>query len=97
MTALLSRNSSGQSQQDDIWLMQSRAICELAEKGSCVIVGRCADYVLREKADCLRVFIHADMKWGDARNYHISLDSSVVGIEKCAQIIADLYKNFGEN
>ena len=29
--------------------------------GSYVIVGRCADYILRDRADCLRVFIHADM------------------------------------
>ena len=29
--------------------------------GPCVIVGRCADYILRDRADCLRVFIHADM------------------------------------
>ena len=28
-----------------------------------MIVGRCADYILRDKADCLRVFIHADMKF----------------------------------
>ena len=38
-------------------------LTELAEKGPCVIVGRCADYILREKADCLKVFIHADMKF----------------------------------
>ncbi len=29
----------------------------------CLIVGRCADYILRDKAECLRVFIHADMKF----------------------------------
>ena len=34
---------------------------ELAEKESCVIVGRCADYILKDLADCLRVFIYADM------------------------------------
>ena len=33
---------------------------ELAEKEPCVIVGRCADYVLRDRNDCLNVFIHAD-------------------------------------
>ena len=31
------------------------------------------------------------MKWGDARNYHIALDSGVLGIEKCADMIASLY------
>ena len=35
----------------------------LAQKESCVIVGRCADYVLREKADCLKVFIHASTEF----------------------------------
>ena len=41
--------------------LQSKVIGELAEKGSCVIVGRCADYILREKANCLKVFIHASI------------------------------------
>ena len=36
---------------------------ELAEKDPCVIVGRCADYILQNNADCLKVFIHADMKF----------------------------------
>ena len=35
-------------------------ILQLAEKGPCVIVGRCADHILKDAADCLRVFIHAD-------------------------------------
>ena len=33
---------------------------EIAEKGNCVIVGRCADYILRNREDCLNVFIYAD-------------------------------------
>lgn len=33
------------------------------KKKPCVIVGRCADYILRDTADCLKVFIHADMKF----------------------------------
>ena len=36
------------------------AIRRLAEKGPCVLIGRCADYVLRDRADVLRVFIRAD-------------------------------------
>ena len=39
--------------QDVIWNVQEQVICKLAEKGPCVIVGRCADYILREKADCM--------------------------------------------
>ena len=45
---------------DKLFLIQADIIRKAAEEGACVIVGRCADYVLREKKDCLRVFIHAD-------------------------------------
>lgn len=48
---------------DYLWATQSRIIAELAEKGSCVIVGRCADYILRENESCLNVFIHAPKKF----------------------------------
>ena len=109
---------------------QAKVIRQLAETESCVIVGRCADYILRDKADCLKVFIHAsmeyradrivreygeraetpeqrlkdkdkrraayhrfytDMKWGHSQNYHITLDSGVLGIDKCGDIIKQLY------
>ena len=46
---------------DYLWQIQYKIISELAEQGPCVIVGRCADYILQNKADCLKVFIHADM------------------------------------
>ncbi len=45
---------------EDIFIAQSRIIKELAEKESCVIVGRCADYILRDRKDVLNVFVHAD-------------------------------------
>ena len=45
---------------DKLFLIQPDIIRKAAEKGACVIVGRCADYVLRERKNCLRVFIHAD-------------------------------------
>lgn len=47
---------------DQIFLMQSKIIQELAEKGPCVIIGRCADYVLRDMPNCLNVFIHAPLE-----------------------------------
>ena len=43
-----------------LWEAQRKVILELAEKGPCVIVGRCADFILRDRPDCLRVYIHAD-------------------------------------
>ena len=62
LSALFTDRSMGLTNQDKIWNIQSRVIEELAEKGPCVIVGRCADYILREKANCLNVFIHASME-----------------------------------
>ena len=133
--ALASRFSDGLTSQDRLWVLQRELILELAEKGPCVIVGRCADFILREKADCLTAFIHADMafrakrivevygqrqdspekrlqdkdrrraayyqfytdtRWGQARNYHIALDSGVLGIDRCAELLAELYKSCGQ-
>lgn len=130
LSSVLANRAFGPTNEDILWGTQCRVIMELAEKGPCVIVGRCADYLLQNKADCLKVFIHADMafrakrivevygereqspeqrlrdkdkrraayhrfytdmKWGDARNYHIALDSGALGIDKCADMIASLY------
>ena len=130
VNALNAGNFHGLSNQDKLWTMQRQIIKELGEKENCVIVGRCADYILRDRADCLKVFIHrdfqsraerivqvygetevptekrlkekdkrraayyqfyTDQKWADLANYHIVLDSGVIGIEKCIDIIADLY------
>ena len=120
----------GPTNEDYLWTIQYQIITELARKGSCVIVGRCADYILRDTADCLKVFIHADLnfrskrivevygerdaspeqrlkdkdkrraayhrfytdkKWGQSQNYHVTLDSGVLGLERCAEIIRSLY------
>ena len=119
----------GMSIGDFLWIAQAKVIQDLAEKSPCVIVGRCADYILTERKDVLRCYIHADTNfraerivrlygeseekplkrledkdkkrrayckhytgsdWGDAQNYHLTLDSGRIGIEKCAQIITDL-------
>lgn len=50
----------GMSASDFLWTIQHRVIRDLADKGPCVIVGRCADYILREHPNCLHVFVHAD-------------------------------------
>ena len=126
----LAGRSNGLTNQDRLWILQREIILGLAEKGPCVIVGRCADYILRDTADRLTVFIHADleqrakrivevygqreeapekrlrdkdrrrasyyqfytdMAWGQADNYHIALDSGVLGIPRCADILAHLF------
>lgn len=45
---------------DKLFIIQSDIIKKAAAQGPCVIIGRCADYILREFPHCLNVFIHAD-------------------------------------
>lgn len=47
------------SLQYSLWQKQRDVILELAEKEACVIVGRCADFILRDRDDVLRAYIHA--------------------------------------
>lgn len=49
-----------ESPKDSVFLAEKKAIEEIATKGRCVIVGRCADYLLRDDPHCLRVWLHAD-------------------------------------
>ncbi len=134
LSTVFSNRTLGPTNGDRLWQLQFDLITDLAKKGPCVIVGRCADDILRDRADCLRVFIHAsmeyraerivkvygeraespeqrlwdkdkrraayhrfytNMKWGHAQNYHICLDSGELGLEKCVDIIAELFKSSG--
>ncbi len=56
------RDYYGHSLQDDLFRAQTKVIRELAEKESCVIIGRCSDYILRDFDNVLTVFIHASME-----------------------------------
>lgn len=55
-------DSYGLPLNEKIFLVQSQVIKDVASQGSCVIVGRSADYVLSEHHNCINVFIHADLK-----------------------------------
>ena len=52
---------NGLSTADFLWNIQCNVILQLAEKGPCVIVGRNADYILKDRPDCLHAYIHANM------------------------------------
>lgn len=54
---------SGLSTADFLWNIQCSAILQLAEKGPCVIVGRNADYILKDRNDVFHAYIHADMEF----------------------------------
>ncbi len=58
-TGYLFSRQFGPANEDILWNAQRKVIMELAEEGPCVIVGRCADFILRDKADLLTCFIHA--------------------------------------
>lgn len=51
----------GMNVHDSLWVAQRAVIIKLAEEGPCVFVGRCADYILRDKQDVISAFIYADM------------------------------------
>ncbi len=88
---------SNMTQNDLIWHAQAKAIKQLAEKGPCVIVGRCADYILRDRDDVVNVFIFSDM---EKRIERIAQLHPEVSPEKFIRDIdkkrADYYKHFTE-
>ena len=125
---------------DQVFNAQRKVIIELAKKGPCVIVGRCADYILKhcgeiDQKDVLNVFIYAPLEakvkcaieqkglnpetaekevkqidkrranhyntftertWGNRSHYDILLNSSLLGLDGSAKVIADLARRSGD-
>ena len=116
---------------DKLFQIQSDVIRKVANEHSCLIVGRCADYILRENKRCINIFIHADTEervktvmnrqhipeqdarelvrkmdktrpnyynfysdkeWGVAASYHLSVDSSLLGVEGTVDFIEQFVK-----
>jgi len=114
---------------DRLFAKQSALMRELSEEGSCVFIGRCSDYVLKDDPARLSVYIlgntpdriarvakndglsesdasdrvsksdrrrasyynfYTGAKWGRVENYHITLNSSLLGIEGTARVIAEM-------
>ena len=115
---------------DKLFILQSDVIKKYAAEGSAVIIGRCADYVLKDEESVLRLFIYGDLehrkariaerhpelkssqvvdvinktdkrrasyynfytgnKWGKYDNYDLAINSSTLGIEGTAELIASL-------
>ena len=59
--AFSGRDITGKSVGDMVYEAQRKIIMEIAEKESCVIIGRNADFILKDRDDVLNVFIHGDM------------------------------------
>ncbi|PHV69185.1 cytidylate kinase [Sporanaerobium hydrogeniformans] len=114
---------------DKLFIAETNTIKRIATEGSCVIVGRCADYILADNPNCIHIFVHGDFKdrvnravrdygvpadkaesiiaktdkkratyyefyssqkWSKATNYTLCLDSSVLGLDNCVDIIKDV-------
>ena len=123
---------NGLSTADFLWNIQCSVIQQLAEKGPCVIVGRNADYILKDRPECLHVYTFADVPfraerivrlygdsekspetrlaekdkrrrvnyqhytgrtWGQAQNYDLCLDTGVLGVEQCVDIVVSVVEN----
>lgn len=65
---------------DKLFILQSDVIKEYAKAGSCVVIGRCSDYVLRDESNILRIFIYGDLDHRKARvaERHPELKSSQI-------------------
>ena len=59
--AFAGRDITGKSVEDMVYEAQRKVILELAEKESCVIIGRNADFILKDRNDVLNLFIYGDM------------------------------------
>ena len=76
---------------------QSEVIRELADQGPCVIVGRCSDYVLGERPECIKVFIHADLAdrvTRCAEEYHISAQNMTDRVKEMDRGRANYYNYY---
>ncbi|MDE7362146.1 MAG: cytidylate kinase-like family protein [Oscillospiraceae bacterium] len=134
---VISPDKKAFTSEENLFNYQAMVIKKLAESGKpCIIVGRCADFVLGCRENVARVFVYADeencvknvadvkgitdrkealkkiaaidkeraayykahtgREWIDARNYDLSLNSGVLGFDKCVDIIID-YINSRKN
>ncbi len=84
---------------DKLFLIQHDIIKKVSVD-PCVIVGRCSDYILRERSDCVKVFIYADMKYRKkyARDvYRISEDKVEGVINRMDKSRSNYYEYYSEN
>lgn len=73
---------------DTFFKIQSDVIRSLAEKQSCVFIGRCADYILRDRKDCFNLFLSADKE----ERINKIIESQNVSVEKARDIREDADK-----
>ena len=86
--AFSGRDITGKSVEDMVYEAQRKMILDIAEKEPCVIIGRNADYILKDRDDVLNVFIHGDMPEKIQRITHLYN----VGEQEAVKMMADTDK-----
>ena len=89
--------SFGPTNEDLLWKLQYRIIRELAEKESCVIVGKCADYVLKGKPNVVSIYIEAPRAFCVNRtmeNMGVTEEVANATIERTDKFRADYYEYY---
>ena len=90
---------AGLNNSDDLFIKESELIKEVAEKESCVIVGRCADFILKDKENVVKVFINSSMENKIKRAiefYHMSKENAEKEITRINKLRANHYKYYTE-
>ena len=93
----LNTDRQDEAPKDKIFEAECQVVRDLAKKGNCVIVGRCADYVLRNSANCLKVFFSAPLESRIkrvARRQNISEKEARAVVQKNEKLRADNYRYY---
>ena len=80
---------------DELFIKESEVIKEIAENESCVIIGRCADFILKDKKDVIKVFIYSNMEDKVKRVKEIyGIENAKKEIQKVNKLRANHYKHY---
>ena len=93
----LNTDMQDEAPKDKIFEAESQVVRDLAKKGNCVIVGRCADYVLRNSENCLKVFFSAPLESRIkrvAQRQIISEKEARAVVQKNEKLRADNYRYY---
>ena len=93
----LNADMQDEAPKDKIFEAECQVVRNLAKKGNCVIVGRCADYVLRNSGNCLKVFFSAPLMSRIrrvAQRQNISEGEAKATVQKNEKLRADNYRYY---
>lgn len=99
LDAINSGYYSNLSNADELFIKEAELVKEIAEKESCVIIGRCADFTLSNRKDVLKVFVYSDMENKIKRVteiYGLNKSNAEKEIKKINKLRANHYKHYTE-